>query len=287
MEKLQYIKDKLLRSSHGERPFIYDARYLPNGKSKPVILFIHGFKGFKDWGHFNLLADTFAKNGFVFVKLNLSHNGTTPEQPLDFADLEAFGNNNFSIELDDIGLLIDYLLEGRSEIPAQEADFHRLALIGHSRGGGLALLKAAEDPRVKAVATWAGIHDLSQRWPEEFIEEWRKKGVQYIFNSRTNQQMPLYYQLAQNYVDNKERLDIPTAVSNLKQPLLILHGSSDETLPYQMAEEMKRWKPDAELFIIKGANHTFGGKHPYENSVLPKDTDSAYRQTVDFLNKTL
>lgn len=287
MEKLQYISDTRLHSRYRERPFIYDARYLPNGRPKPVILFIHGFKGFKDWGHFNLLADTFAESDFVFVKLNLSHNGTTPEQPLDFADLEAFGNNNFSIELDDLGVLIDHLLAGESDIPEAEADFSRLSLIGHSRGGGLAILKAAEDLRVKAVASWAGIHDLNQRWPEEFIMEWRKKGVQHIYNSRTNQQMPLYYQLAQDYFDNKERLDIPTAVKSLQQPLLILHGTADETLPHQIAEEMKRWKPDAELFIIKGANHTFGGNHPYENSVLPKDTESAYRQTVAFLNKIL
>jgi pimeloyl-ACP methyl ester carboxylesterase len=287
MEKLQYISNTRLHSRYGDRPFIYDARYLPDGQSKPVILFIHGFKGFKDWGHFNLLADTFAESGFVFIKLNLSHNGTTPEQPLDFTDLEAFGNNNFSIELDDLGVLIDHLLAGESDIPAGEADFSRLSLIGHSRGGGLAILKAAEDLRVKAVASWAGIHDLNQRWPEEFIEEWRKKGVQHIYNSRTNQQMPLYYQLAQDYFDNKERLDIPTAVRNLQQPLLILHGTADETLPHQIAEEMKRWKPDAELFIIKEANHTFGGNHPYENSVLPKDTASAYRQTVAFLNKIL
>lgn len=285
MEKLQHIQNTRLHSPHKNRPFIYDARFMADGKPKPVIIFIHGFKGFKDWGHFNMLADFFAMNNFVYVKLNLSHNGTTPDKPTDFADLEAFGKNNFSIELDDLGTLIDHLEKGESEIPAGEMDFDRLSLIGHSRGGGLAMLKTAEDPRVKACVSWAGIHDLSRRWPQEFIEEWRQKGVQYIYNSRTDQQMPLYFQLAEDFTDNKERLDIPTAVANMKQPLLLIHGTDDETLPYQMAEEMKRWKPDAELFLIKNANHTFGAKHPFENSVLPTDSQTLARNTLEFLKK--
>ena len=285
MEKLEHLPNTLLHSPHGQRPFIYDARYKRDGKPKPVIIFIHGFKGFKDWGHFNLLADYFAREGFVYIKLNLSHNGTTPEKPTDFADLEAFGLNNFSIELDDLTTLIDHLEKGDSDVPAEEMDFSQLALIGHSRGGGLALLKTSEDPRVKACVSWAGIHDLSKRWPEEFIEEWRKKGVQYIYNSRTNQQMPLYFQLAEDFTDNKERLDIPTAVANLKQPLLLIHGTADETLPYQMAQEMKRWKPDAELLLIENANHTFGAKHPYMDSVLPPDSQIMARKTLEFLKK--
>ena len=137
-----------LKSKTG-RPFLCDVRHVENNKKKPVILFVHGFKGFKDWGHFNRIADFFANKGFTYVKLNLSHNGTTPESPIDFVDLDAFGNNNFSIELDDIGILIDHLFSDNSIIPKNEIDLEKLYLIGHSRGGGLVLLKTAEDERVK------------------------------------------------------------------------------------------------------------------------------------------
>ena len=287
MENIQHITNTILHSKHHKRPFIYDARYQPTGKPKPVIIFIHGFKGFKDWGPFNLIADYFAREGFVYVKLNLSHNGTTPDSPMDFVDLEAFGQNNFTLELNDIGTLLDHLESANSPIPETEADLSRLFLIGHSRGGGLAILKAAEDPRVKALASWAAIHDINQRWPEEFIEEWRKKGVQYIYNSRTNQQMPLYFQIVQDFTDHKQRLDIPTAVANMKQAQLIIHGTADETVPYEAAREMSRWNPKAQLFLIEEANHTFGGKHPFTDSVLPKDTLATISQTVDFFKKVM
>lgn len=181
MSNFHMIENALV-SIHRGREFIFDARFEKTGQAKPVIIFIHGFKGFKDWGSFNLMADYFAGHGFVYGKLNLSHNGTTPEQPVDFADLEAFGNNNFSIELDDIGHLIDHLFSAECEIPAEEMNLKKLYLIGHSRGGGMAILKANEDERIKAVATLAAIHDLTRRWSDEILEKWEQEGVQYIYN---------------------------------------------------------------------------------------------------------
>ena len=76
----------------------------------PVVVFAHGFKGFKDWGPFGLVARAFAASGFAFVKFNFSFNGTTPEQPNDFADLGAFSENNFTRELNDLGSMIEHTL---------------------------------------------------------------------------------------------------------------------------------------------------------------------------------
>ena len=45
--------------AHG-RPFAADATYQPGPGPRPVIVFVHGFKGFKDWGHFGELARYFA-----------------------------------------------------------------------------------------------------------------------------------------------------------------------------------------------------------------------------------
>src|SRR5690606_11206448 len=111
-----------LHSSHENRPFLADATYVDDQKSKPVIVFNHGFKGYKDWGPFNLMAEKFAEAGFLFIKMNFSHNGTTLHKPAEFADLEAFAQNNFSKELDDTGVLIDALF--RKNIPVEEQSFN-------------------------------------------------------------------------------------------------------------------------------------------------------------------
>lgn len=278
-----------LTSSHYARPFAVDARYQADGQAKPVIIFVHGFKGFKDWGHFNALADYVARRGFVFLKLNLSHNGVVVGGSGDLEDLEAFGRNNFSIELDDIGTLLDALHQpGATPLPPAELDLSRLALIGHSRGGGLVLLKAAEDARVTAVVGWAAISTIEQRWGAEVMQRWQAEGVHYIDNARTGQRMPLYYQLAEDYTANRARLDIPVRVrDDLRQPVLLVHGDQDETLPVQMAHDLHRWKPDAELIIVPGANHVFGSKHPWEAAELPPQAQAIADYTIDFLHRAV
>ncbi len=280
--------DFLLNSSHHARRIAVDARYLPDGQPKPVVVFVHGFKGFKDWGHFNVLADFFARQGFVFVKLDLSHNGVVPGGTGDLEDLEAFGQNNFSLELNDIGTLLDALFAGRPELPAAELDLSRLALVGHSRGGGLVLLKAAEDKRVKAVVTWAAIGNVNPGWTEELMQHWQQQGVFHVENSRTKQQLPLYFQIVEDYHRHRLRLDIPHNLRRkLRQPLLILHGDQDETVPLARAHELKTHKPDAELVVLPGVTHNFGGAHPWKSAELPAESEQVAAATVAFLRRVL
>ncbi|PVY41172.1 alpha/beta hydrolase family protein [Pontibacter virosus] len=268
-----------------ERPFTADATYNQDGNKKPLVLYTHGFKGFKDWGHFNLLAEYFASQGFVFIKFNFSHNGTSIDNDSDLHDMEAFGRNNFSIELEDLKSLIDLVHDEEGPLPQNELDLNRIYLIGHSRGGGSVILKAAEDTRVRALATWAAVNNFDQRWDELEKESWKKEGVQWVTNARTGIRMPLYYQIVEDYLANVERLEIPKVIQKMQQPLLILHGEEDETLPVQMAHDLHTWKPDAELHLLPGADHSFGGQHPYEQEVLPTAAKAAADLSIAFFNK--
>ena len=50
--------------------------FYPKKREKAeIVLFAHGFKGFKDWGHFPLIQRYLANNGFIVVAFNFSHNG--------------------------------------------------------------------------------------------------------------------------------------------------------------------------------------------------------------------
>ncbi|WP_299754514.1 dienelactone hydrolase family protein [uncultured Pontibacter sp.] len=276
--------DFVVYPEHG-RPFTADVTYWPDSNPKPIILFAHGFKGFKDWGHFNLLATYFAKQGFVFIKFNFAYNGTTVDNYSDMHDMEAFGQNNFSLELDDMQALIDLLHSENPPVEAKELDLSRIYLIGHSRGGGAVILKAAEEPRVKAVASWAGVNRYDNRWDELHMGKWKEQGVQYVQNGRTGVQMPLYYQIVENFIENKYRLDIPTVVKRMDQPLLLLHGERDETLPTQMAHDLQSWKPDAELHLLPEADHSFGGQHPYDKNELPDAARSAADLSINFFRR--
>jgi len=158
-------------------------------------------------------------------------------------------------------------------------------LLGHSRGGGIVSIKAEEDPRIKGIVSLAGVSDYKSRFPQgEALELWQKEEVYYVENVRTKQQMPHYYQFYKDFVKNEERLTIKRAVSNLKTPHLILHGDADTSVTVKEAHNLHHWNSKSQLKIIKGANHVFQTKHPWNKEMpLPTHLIEACNEVILFL----
>ena len=266
------------------RPILLDVFYKKNNSKKPIIIFCHGYKGFKDWGAWNLMAKQFADNNYCFIKFNFSYNGGTLKQPIDFPDLEAFGNNNYTKELDDLDFVINW---AESEFSNNsEFDVSNIILLGHSRGGGIVTIKAEEDSRIKNVISLAGVCDYENRFPkDDAFEAWKKEGVYYVVNGRTKQDMPHFFQFFEDFSQNKERLDIKRAVSNLKIPYLIIHGSADASVSIEEAYKLNKWDPKSELKIIENADHVFNSKHPWEEKKLPQQLKDVVEIVSAFILK--
>lgn len=262
------------------RDIVADFRWTESNNA-PVLIFCHGFKGFKDWGHFNLIADYFCGAGLNVLKFNFSFNGGTIEQPIDFPDLEAFGQNNYLKEVEDLNHVINYVNSGSINAIPKDVDIY---ILGHSRGGGIVNIVASENDKVSKVVSWAGVSDYVERLPsKEELEKWEKEGVVYIKNARTGQDMPMYFQFVSTLLENRERLSIKRAVKRLKIPQLIIHGTWDETVEFDEALLMHSWNSGAIIHPVIGANHVFGGKHPWEENKLPEHTVIAADKTIQFL----
>jgi len=271
--------NNIIQGKHN-KPILLDYGFKTNREKKPVVIFAHGFKGFKDWGHFNKVMEHFIENGFVFVKFNFSHNGGTVEQPIDFPDLDAFGQNNYTKELDDLRTVVDWV-EENTEIPDNEISKEEIYLIGHSRGGGISIIATAEDKRIKKLVTWAAVSDFVSRVPND-MDGWKRDGVIYIENGRTKQQMPMYYQFAEDLLANQDRLSIKDAESRLEVPHLIVHGTNDGAVNVNEAKDLHQWNSESELFIIENGDHVFGASHPYHEGELPKDVKLVLEKTLSF-----
>ncbi len=268
----------IIQGNHG-KPIIIDWSYNISTQPKPIIIFCHGYKGFKDWGAWNLMATKFAEAGFYFIKFNFSYNGGTIEQPIDFPDLEAFGHNNYTKELDDLQSVIDWVNSNKNL--KKEADLNNTTLLGHSRGGGIVSIKAGEDSRIKNLITLAGVSDYKVRFPKErAFDTWEKEGVYFVKNGRTKQQMPHYFQFFEDFIKNEDRLTIKRAVENVNIPHLIIHGDADTSVSIEEARKLHQWNPKSKLKTIKNANHVFGASHPWKKDNLPKQLDEVI-QTID------
>ena len=259
-----------------KKKILIDVTFKEKIQCAKVVIFSHGFKGFKDWGPFNKIAEHFAENGFIFVKFNFSHNGTNCDFPNEFVDLSAFGLNNYCLELNDLDLVINWI----------EKEFKNslISLLGHSRGGALSMIKSYEDNRISSLISWAAPSDLLSKLPDlEKANRWRETNVLYVYNGRTKQNMPMYYQFYENCLANYERLNIQNAISYMKIPHLHIHGDDDHTVLIDEAYNLQKWNSRVNLYIIKDANHVFNAFHPYNLMDFPNTLKIAIDKTISFL----
>ena len=248
-----------LPSPDGGPPVRGDLRVRQGLEPDTVIIIVHGFKGFRRFGFFPNLARAAALRGFAAVTFDFSRNGIGPDGADTFSAMPLFAEHTHSRNLDEIcrvvGVVERGALTGR---PAR-----RIGLFGHSRGGGEAVLAAADDPRVNALVTWAAISHVD-RWTPEQVATWRAGGTVEIENARTRQMMPIGPGYWRDLDENRARLHILAAAARTDVPWLIVHGDADASVPVDEGRQLfEAAGENTELLIVEGADHGFNARHPY------------------------
>jgi uncharacterized protein len=254
-------------------PFQVDIRLPEAQQTCPVVIVCHGFKGFKNFAFFPHTSGQLCDHGFAVVTMNFSGNGLG-DDPLHFSALNKFAQNTISQELDDIDAVLDGIVSGG--LLGTSGATPRIGIMGHSRGGCTAIVKASLDPRLQCLATWASPAALG-RYSDELLRQWKEDGRYNFVNARTKQDMFVNYSYLEDIQANHERYSLDLAVSKLTIPYLTVHGTNDESVPVDAAHRLHSYAQtgQAELALVEGGTHTFGTKHPFEGST------PALKQAID------
>lgn len=259
------------------RDFLADVTMNEKRDRMPVVVFCHGFKGFKDWGPWDLVAKEFAKEGFCFVKFNFSHNGIGLKDPQKFTLLNEFSENTISKEMLDLESVLEFVL--KSEELQGKINPNEINLIGHSRGAATAFLSAAVSKKLHKIAGWAGVYDLKGYCDKFDLEDWKEKGSLSFVNARTNQEMKVGYAFAEEIYENRYAPSV--YLPKIEIPMLLIHGEDDETVPCLESELVYNNILHAIYIPMEGANHTFGSVHP-SNGELSEDMKMVVENTTEF-----
>lgn len=224
----------------------------------PLVVICHGFKGFRTWGLFPHLAQRLALGGRAVALFDYSHNGVG-EVDGEFDRLDLFEAQTVGRHTADLGMVLDALDTARpmplSGLRPADDGVH---LVGHSMGGGIAILRAAKDARVRSLATLNGVTHFS-RWPPEALGQLEAEGRVSIPNARTGQLMPL----GRAWFDEALSTDLQGSAAALELPALVVAGADDETVPPAEARELHGWLADSRFVEVPGGDHTFGARHPW------------------------
>jgi dienelactone hydrolase len=250
-----------LKSSEG-LPLRVDLRVPTEEEPQGMVVIVHGFKGFKDWGFFPYVARELAAAGFASACFDFSLNGVG-ERAGEFDRLDLFERNTYAREIDDLQRVVAWL---RADAPLSDSTRQsKLGLLAHSRGALSALVVAREDPSIAALVSWNGIA-RGLHYSERQLREWEEQGKMEFVNSRTRQRMAVGFALVEDARANAKRYDLPRAAQEMRAAHLIVQAENDLAVDPANAELLRAGRPesdDCRLVRIEDAGHTFNAVHPF------------------------
>ncbi len=238
--------------------------------AKALVVIVHGFKGFKDWGFFPWLAETLGNHRFATCRFNMSRSGVD-ENPETFDRLDRFAEDTYSGQVADLQKVVHYCQE-RVDVPT--------FLVGHSRGGGVSLLAASGIDNLYGIVTWSAIA-RTDRWDDATKALWRRVGYLEVENMRTKQMMRMSTRMLEDIETNRERLDILKCVTQIEQPILVIHGGRDESVPVAESGEIVSYARDVSHLVIANASHSYNAIHPLVH--VPFELSMAAAATARFV----
>lgn len=222
-----------IRNAEGER--LDHAWAGPQAAGAPLVVICHGVTANKDRAWALTLSAALAEAGIASLRFSFSGNGASE------GDFRA---STVTKEVADLGAVLDAVGE------------RRIAVVGHSMGGAVGVLRAASDERIAALISLAGmVHtaDFAQRKFGELTP-----GADLMWDKP---ECPL----SQAFMDDMAAIGtvLPKA-SEVAVPWLLVHGTADTVVPASESSEAQQVAPRATQVVIEGADHLFSGAHEAE-----------------------
>lgn len=221
-------------------------------KPLPALIYCCGFPGSEMSFR---IAKTLSDGGYSVLALN--YRGIR----------ESEGEVDFASQVDDVKAGLTYL-ETRVEVKRE-----LIGIVGHSAGGALAILTAAQDLRIKAVAVWGAIGNY-----ERFLRFLLSPHGNIMmrldgwFGRREYRGRNIMNQMKSFLTQNPPPIDCVSRIS--PRPLLIVHEKNDMFVSAHHASDLyERAGDPKKLVIVKGRTHSV--------------TEEMIRLTIDWFKSIL
>ena len=225
----------------------------PVGVVRGAVILCHGMESSKNSEKLVHVAEALAERGLLALRFDFSYAG---ESSGKFEDI------TYSGEVDDLRAAYNLV---QSRAPG------KIAILGSSMGGTVALLFAANQPAVTTLVTVAApVHPEqfpARRLTPKQIDEWRARGFTLYYGQRLN--VSLLHDL--------ENIDVVATAARIACPVLIIHGDADEVVPVNEAHELHGCLTASKKLLILA-----GGDHRLSDPVVLK---RAVSESLDWLTK--
>ena len=204
-----------------------------NSRTRDLLVIGHGVTGNKDRPLIMALAESVENEGLSVLRFSFSGNGFSGG---DFRDC------TISKEVEDL----------KAVVSLAEANGYKVTYAGHSMGGAVGVLAAANDDRIRNLISLAGMVNTQAFYDREFGEVTPGEGTMW-----GEPECPLSLKYKN---DMYEIGSVGSRASEVKVPWLLVHGDADDVIPVEDSREIYALANEPKKIIeIPGANHVFSG----------------------------
>ena len=231
--------------------------HLPKSEPKACVILMHGFKGYKDYGFIPVLAHDLCDSGMIVHRFNFSTSGMTNDIET-FARPDLFELDTWNRQVEDVRRVVQAV---RSDELAGNG--LPIFLIGHSRGGGTALLTAGrhgEELNLGGVITLSAV-DACCRMSKEDQAAMLARGYSITQSARTKQDLKISSAWLQEQIDDPDAHNILELTKQITCPLCVIHGEDDQAVGLKSGHNIADVHSTT-CHIIKGANHVLNMSNP-------------------------
>ena len=114
--------------------------------------------------------------------------------------------------------------------------------------------------------------------------EWKNKGVRFVKNGRTKQELPQYFNLYEDFEKNKSKYNLESLCKKYLKPISHFHGLEDTSVLPENAVQLASWSK-GNLNMMKETNHVFGSRHPWLESKMPDSLEELCFYTHQFISE--
>jgi pimeloyl-ACP methyl ester carboxylesterase len=225
-------REERITFHNGRKQKLVGVLHRPAIKPNAAAILCHGMESSKESEKIVALSRQLAARGILALRFDFAGSGESEGK---------FEEMTYSGEVEDLRAAYDCVLEHKPK---------KIGVFGSSMGGTVALLFAAQEKNVAALATLAApVHpekfSAKILTPEE-ARQWRTRGYIIYHDKRLNVSL----------LDDMERLDVPKAARKISCPALVIHGDKDDTVPVAEGRELfAALAGPKRLCVIKGSGH--------------------------------
>lgn len=259
-----------LRRSGNKDQKISCVLYSKNGKINkdlPVVIYCHGFTGYKEEHWYPKFFSMFPKHGYQLLSFDMYAHGQSYGHFIDITMTKV---------LDDYKTVYDYVAK---------RGLKRIALAGHSFGGAASILMANKC-NIQGLILISSVTDRFFQKRLHFSDKIKVEFVKYFgFLPQINLERGKVFLIGRSFFTDFEKHKIRKEAGEIKKPILLIHAEKDRSIPLKEGKELyKSFNFDITDFqIIKGADHCFKASK-YHNQVITnffRWTDLYLKKKVD------